>query len=352
MGIQKIIHIDMDCFFAAVEMRDFPELRDKAMAVGGAADKRGVISTCNYEARKYGVRSAMPTAQAMKLCPHLVLVPGRMSVYKEVSTQIRQIFSRYTDIIEPLSLDEAYLDVTDSPHCYGSATYIAQAICQQIEAELCLTASAGVAPIKFLAKIASDMNKPNGITVIPPEKVEKTIEQLDLNKIPGVGKVSYEKLTQAGYSTCLDIKQANYRELLSQFGRLGDLLWQRSHGKDPRRVEPIRERKSVGVERTFETNLKSFEQCQAMIENKLYPELKQRLEKHDPDGQIVKQGVKLKFADFQQTTIEHGYTEINLEGFITLLEEIWLRQQGREVRLAGIHVMLKPNYLKQQLSLI
>lgn len=164
--MRKIIHVDMDCFFAAVEMRDNPALRDIPIAIGGSRERRGVISTANYPARKFGVRSAMPTGMALKLCPHLTLLPGRFDAYKEASNHIREIFSRYTSRIEPLSLDEAYLDVTDSVHCHGSATLIAKEIRQTIFNELQLTASAGVAPQKFLAKIASDMNKPNGQFVI------------------------------------------------------------------------------------------------------------------------------------------------------------------------------------------
>ncbi len=232
--MRKIIHIDMDCFYAAVEMRDNPNFRSRPLAVGGHEKQRGVISTCNYEARKFGVRSAMPTAQALKLCPSLLVVPGRMQVYKEVSTHIRSIFSRYTHLIEPLSLDEAYLDVTDSTQCHGSATLIAEAIRRDIWNELQLTASAGVAPIKFLAKVASDMNKPNGQFVIPPEQVQSVIDTLPLQKIPGVGKVSLEKLNQAGLYVCQDVKNSDYRQLLKQFGRLGASLWQRSRGIDGR----------------------------------------------------------------------------------------------------------------------
>ncbi|MGO3799592.1 MAG: DNA polymerase IV, partial [Vibrio casei] len=178
MSERKIIHVDMDCFFAAVEMRDFPEYKNVALAVGGNSKQRGVISTCNYRAREFGVRSAMPTTKAYQLCPNLVLVPGRMAVYKAISIQIREIFSRYTSIIEPLSFDEAFLDVTGSQLHHGSATLIAQAIRQDIEKELNLTASAGVAPLKFLAKIASDLNKPNGLAVITPSEVQEVIDKL------------------------------------------------------------------------------------------------------------------------------------------------------------------------------
>lgn len=347
---RKIIHIDMDCFFAAVEMRDNPNWRGRPLAVGGHEKQRGVISTCNYEARKFGVRSAMPTAQALKLCPGLLVVPGRMQVYKEVSKQIRGIFSRYTPLIEPLSLDEAYLDVTDSPQCHGSATLIAEAIRRDIWNELQLTASAGVAPIKFLAKVASDMNKPNGQFVIPPEQVQGVIDSLPLEKIPGVGKVSLEKLHQAGLYRCEDIKNSDYRELLRRFGRLGASLWKRSHGIDEREVVVERERKSVGVERTFSQNISTYQQCWQVIEEKLFPELEKRLEKASPEKAIIKQGIKMKFADFQLTTIEHVHNELDLVYFRTLLQDILQRQRGREIRLLGLSVMLKPEEQTRQLS--
>lgn len=213
-------------------------------------------------------------------------------MYVQVSRHIREIFSRYTDLIEPLSLDEAYLDVSDSTQCHGSATLIAQAIRRDIWQELQLTASAGVAPIKFLAKVASDMNKPNGQFVIPPEKVQEVVDKLPLEKIPGVGKVSLEKLHQAGLYRCEDIKNSDYRELLRHFGRLGGLLWKRSHGIDEREVVVERERKSVGVERTFSQNISSYQECWQVIEEKLYPELEKRLQKANPDKAIIKQGSK------------------------------------------------------------
>ncbi|SNX50492.1 DNA polymerase IV [Vibrio thalassae] len=341
----------MDCFYAAVETRDNLHYRGKALAVGGSERQRGVISTCNYEARKFGVRSAMPTAQALKLCPHLLLVPGRMQVYKETSVKIREIFSRYTPLIEPLSLDEAYLDVTDSPHCQNSATLIAEAIRSDIWNELQLTASAGVAPLKFLAKIASDMNKPNGQFVIPPDRVQAVIDELDLGKIPGVGKVSLEKLNKAGLFTCLDVRNSDYRDLIVRFGRLGASLWKKSHGIDEREVVVERERKSIGVERTFSTNISSFEQCWQMIEEKLYPELDMRLSKAKPKRNVIKQGIKVKFADFKQTTIEHVHNRLDLAYFKDLLREVLERQQGREIRLLGLSVMLEPLEQARQLTM-
>ena len=348
--IKKIIHVDMDCFYAAVEMRDNPNYRGKPMAVGGHEKQRGVISTCNYEARKFGVRSAMPTSRALQLCPQLLVVPGRMDVYKQVSRHIREIFTRYTSIIEPLSLDEAFLDVTDSPQCRGSATLIAEAIRRDIWNELQLTASAGIAPVKFLAKVASDMNKPNGQYVIPPDKVQEEVDKLPLEKIPGVGKVSLEKLHQAGFFLCKDIKNSDYRELLRRFGRLGVSLWNKSQGIDAREVVTERERKSVGVERTFSHNIHSYDQCWQVIEERLFPELERRLERASPDKGIIKQGIKMKFADFQLTTIEHGHNQLELAYFKQLLSDILTRQQGREIRLLGLSVMLKPEEQTKQLS--
>lgn len=347
--IKKIIHVDMDCFYAAVEMRDNPNYRGKPMAVGGHEKQRGVISTCNYEARKFGVRSAMPTSRALQLCPQLLVVPGRMDVYKQVSRHIREIFTRYTSIIEPLSLDEAFLDVTDSPQCRGSATLIAEAIRRDIWNELQLTASAGIAPVKFLAKVASDMNKPNGQYVIPPDKVQEEVDKLPF-KIPGVGKVSLEKLHQAGFFLCKDIKNSDYRELLLKFGRQGASLWSKSHGIDKREVITERERKSLGVERTFSENISTYDECWSVIEEKLFPELERRLIKASPDKAIIKQGIKLKFADFQLTTIEHIHPELELNYFKQLLSDILKRQQGREIRLLGLSVMLKPEDQTKQLS--
>ncbi|XNM89600.1 DNA polymerase IV [Escherichia coli] len=204
--MRKIIHVDMDCFFAAVEMRGYPGPARYPYCYWRQPYLSGAISTANYPARKFGVRSAMPTGMALKLCPHLTLLPGRFDAYKEASNHIREIFSRYTSRIEPLSLDEAYLDVTDSVHCHGSATLIAQEIRQTIFNELQLTASAGVAPVKFLAKIASDMNKPNGQFVITPAEVPAFLQTLPLAKIPGVGKVLRQNWKRWGYEPAVMYK--------------------------------------------------------------------------------------------------------------------------------------------------
>ncbi|AST68092.1 DNA polymerase IV [Kosakonia cowanii] len=349
--MRKIIHVDMDCFFAAVEMRDNPALRDIPIAIGGSRVQRGVISTANYPARKYGVRSAMPTGMALKLCPHLTLLPGRFDAYKEASRQIRDIFSRYTSLIEPLSLDEAYLDVTDSPHCYGSATLMAQEIRQTIFNETQLTASAGIAPVKFLAKIASDLNKPDGQYVITPAEVPAFLRTLPLSKIPGVGKVSAAKLETLGLRTCEDVQKSDLAMLLKRFGKFGRVLWERSQGIDEREISSERLRKSVGVERTLVEDIHQWEECEAIIE-RLYPELERRLSVVKPDLRIARQGVKLKFNDFQQTTQEHVWPCLNKEDLLATARQAWdERRGGRGVRLVGLHVTLLDPQLERQLVL-
>ena len=350
--MRKIIHVDMDCFFAAVEMRDNPALRDIPLAIGGSRERRGVISTANYPARKFGVRSAMPTATALRLCPHLTLLPGRFEAYKEASHHIREIFSRYTSRIEPLSLDEAYLDVSDSVHCHGSATLIAQEIRQTISDELRLTASAGVAPIKFLAKIASDLNKPNGQYVITPETMPAFIKTLPLAKIPGVGKVSAAKLESMGLRTCADVQNSDLAMLLRRFGKFGRVLWERSSGIDEREVNNDRLRKSVGVERTLAEDIHEWDACEAIINEQLYPELERRLRQVKPDLLIARQGVKLKFNDFQLTTQEHVWPKLSREDLVATARKTWEeRRAGRGVRLVGLHVTLLDPQIERQLLL-
>lgn len=350
---RKIIHIDMDCFYASVEIRENPSLQGKPVAVGGSSRQRGVLTTCNYEARKFGLHSAMPTAQAVKKCPNLILVPVNMALYKKVSAQIHQIFHRYTDIIEPLSLDEAYLDVTDCQKCSGSATWIAQEIRQAIFDELHLTASAGIAPLKFLAKIASDMNKPNGQCVIKPDEVDAFVKNLPLKKIPGVGKVTSQRLLEMGLEICADVQRLDQTVLLNLFGKAGKRIWDFSHGIDDREVQAHRERKSVGVERTLVKNIHAAEQGIALLDN-LYAELIRRLERAAPDTPLSafrKIGVKLKFEDFQVTTLEKTGLPFSLESFQTLLKQIWLRSQGKSVRLVGLHVNLPEENKQEQMSL-
>lgn len=288
--MRKIIHVDMDCFYAAVEMRDDPSLVDIPMAVGGRREQRGVISTANYVARRYGVHSAMPVAQALKLCPHLKVLPGRMPLYKEISQQIHAIFRRYTSMIEPLSLDEAYLDVTECPAFNGSATLIARDIRASIHRELGLTASAGVASVKFLAKIASDMNKPNGQFVIAPEQVEAFLSTLPLTKISGVGSVTGKRLADLGLHTCQDVQQYDLAALLRHFGKFGRVLYERCNGIDEREVCSDRQRKSIGVETTLSEDIHSWQACLEVIE-RLYPELESRLSRVRPDLRVARQGL-------------------------------------------------------------
>jgi DNA polymerase-4 len=327
----------MDCYYAAVEMRDNPEYRNVPLAIGGSSDRRGVISTCNYQARKFGVRSAMATAHAIKLCPDLVLAPGRMALYSEISEQIREIFSRYTDKIEPLSLDEAYLDVSDCDLFSGSATLIAEDIRRAIFEETQLTASAGVAPCKFVAKIASDENKPNGICVITPDKLDDFVIKLPLGKIPGVGKVTLAKLNHIGLYSCADVRQFPFEDLIKRFGKFGSVIWDRSHGLDNRNLSLARQRKSVGVERTLSKDIHSQDECIKMIDS-LFPLLEQRLSKSQAN--IQTQGIKLKFNDFQQTTVEHKCQVLNKSYFLELLTEGLARQANRGIRLVGLHVAL------------
>ena len=338
--MKKIIHVDMDAFFVSVEIRDQPSLAGKPVAVGGSRTARGVLSTCNYIAREYGVRSAMPTSLALSKCPDLILLPGRMDVYKQVSTQIREIFSRYTKLIEPLSLDEAYLDVSDCKLHQGSATLIAQDICKTIHQELHLTASAGVAPVKFLAKIASDINKPNGMFVIQPHDVQAFLQNMPLNKIPGVGKVTFEKLQARGLEYGRDVLKSSEIELVNEFGKLGSLLWRRCHGIDEREVVTSRLRHSVGVERTFARDIGTLSDLQDILLNTLLPELKLRAAKHLARRGIQKIGVKVKFNDFQQTTKEFTFSNFNDALFTELLIEAVQRGQGKKVRLLGAHIGL------------
>lgn len=337
---RKIVHVDMDAFYVSAEIRDNPKLQGLPVAVGGKSDRRGVLSTCNYEARKFGVRSAMATANALRLCPQLVVVPGRMSVYKEISEQIREIFERYTSLIEPLSLDEAFLDVSDCKLLHGSATLIAQDIRNEIFKKTGLTASAGIAPIKFLAKIASDENKPNGQCVITPDDVIPFIEKMDLKKISGVGKVTLKKLNNIGLFTGKDVRGSNVAFLTQHLGTYGSVLWDRCQGIDERNVETSRIRKSVGVERTFNEDISDIEHLKQIMKEKLIPELISRCEKHLDTRTISKLGVKVKFDDFIQTTKELKHTGFDGKVFEALLEEAIERGDGKAVRLLGVHIGL------------
>tara|TARA_R110001583_G_scaffold9433_10_gene44810 strand:- start:12788 stop:13879 length:1092 start_codon:yes stop_codon:yes gene_type:complete len=353
-ALRKIIHIDMDYFYAQVEMRDNPEYRDVALAIGGKVDRRSVLSTCNYYARSFGVHSAMPSYKAKQLCPELVIIPGRMQVYIDISKQIKEIYARYTDQVEPLSLDEAFLDVTDCKMFQGSATYIAEDIRRAIFDELNLTASAGVAPVKFLAKIASDENKPNGICVITPDKIPTFVKTLPLKKIPGVGKVAQQKLAEKGLLTCADVQQYSAEKLLSEFGKLGATLLNYSRGIDHRTVQPFRERKSLAVEHTFSYDILGEEQCQEKLPA-LFDELSRRLQKVLNEKMITKIGVKIKFSDFNIKNAERQSADLSLALFTTLLHHLLHKSPDKPIRLMGISVGLAPrldDYQAVQLNLL
>ena len=334
--MRKIIHIDMDCFYAAIEMRDFPELADKPVAVGSDAAHRGVIATCNYAARKFGVRSAMPTAQAFKRCRQLVLQPVRMDVYQKESQYIRAIFAEYTDLIEPLSLDEAYLDVTQSSKCRGSATWMAQAIRADIFRTRQLTASAGVAPNKSIAKIASDWHKPNGQLVITPQEVATFMLTLPVRKLFGVGPKMEEKLASFNIRTCFDLQQFSAEFLFQEFGSMGEKLYELARGIDDRPVNPERIRKSISVEETYINDLPSSEAC-LMALPELIVRLERRIQQSGETSGIHKLFVKLKFNNFQQTTVERVHNTIDFNLLSHLIQEGFARK-CLPVRLLGVGV--------------
>ena len=316
--MRKIVHLDMDSFFAAVEERDNPAFRGKPVAVGGMAEQRGVIFTANYVARKFGVRSAMSSAKAKLQCPKLILLPPRIKQYQAVSSNIMDICKRYTDLAEPVSLDEVFLDVSSSAKCYGSATWIAQEIRDTIYQDQGLTASAGISINKFLAKVASDWNKPNGQYVIPPSAVAEFIARLAVEKIFGVGLKTAAKMHRLGITTCSDLQKLNIHAITSNFGdKYGNILFNLCRGVDQRAVNPNRKRKSLSIEKTFATDLATSEHCQIEIVA-LINELQRRLRNLGEHEHGVKTNsqrnikfhkifVKLKFADFfNLLTVIHG----------------------------------------------
>lgn len=335
---RKIIHCDADCFFAAIEMRDDPSLRGRPIAVGGDANRRGVISTCNYEAREYGVRSAMASAHAMRLCRDLLIIPPSMEKYRRASKAMRDIFFDYTDLVEPLSLDEAFLDVSNCERHAGSATLIARDIRARIADRLGITVSAGVAPNKFLAKIASDINKPNGLYVITPNDVERFVSQLPVKKIHGVGKVTAEKLRQFGIETCADLQRYDLLKLAELFGTFGKHLFDLARGIDERPVIASHKRKSLSVENTYSQDLDGITECLAHLPE-LFHTLRSRLNRLDEAYLINKAFVKVKFSDFTSTTLEKMGTTPDLATYRALMEEAVQRQQ-KPIRLLGIGVRL------------
>ncbi len=337
--MRKIIHIDMDAFYASVEQRDFPEFRGKPLAVGGSPDGRGVVATASYEARKYGVKSAMSSRMALQLCPDLLFTYPRFDVYKQVSNHIRSIFLRYTDIIEPLSLDEAFLDVTEDKLGIGSALDIAREIKEAIRTELQLTASAGVSVNKFVAKIASDLQKPDGLTFIGPSKIVKFLEQLPVDKFFGVGKVTAKKMHQLGIFTGKDLKRFSEAEMIFHFGKSGKFFFHIVRGEDNRPVKPNRISKSIGAEDTFEKDLRELEDLKTEV-IKLSAKVFNRLDKSGRKGKTIT--LKVKFADFTQITrsktmLDYFGSQQEIEHLaLELLENLDL--QEIKIRLLGVTV--------------
>lgn len=296
---RKIIHLDMDAFFAAVEQRDRAALRGKPVAVGGRPEQRGVVAAASYEARKFGVRSAMPMARALRLCPELIVVKPRFDVYRAVSLQIREIMARYSDLIEPLSLDEAFLDVTANKAGLATATETARALRAAIYNETRLTASAGIAPNKFLAKVASDLNKPNGQATIPPEQVGEFMRTLPVSKIYGIGPVTAERLAALGVHTAGDLQGIERKELVRLFGKASEHYWRIARGIDERPVEPNRRRKSVSAETTFAADISDLSLLRGHLSH-LAERVSERLAKADARGRTIT--LKLRYDDFSELT--------------------------------------------------
>ena len=337
---RKIIHIDMDAFYASVEQRDNPALKGKPVIVGGDPQSRGVVAACSYEARKFGIHSAMACATAYKRCPHAVFTRPRFDVYRSVSQLIREIFLEYTDLMEPLSLDEAFLDVTQNKKDIASATRIAQLIRRQIFAKTGgLTASAGVSFNKFLAKVASDVNKPNGITVIPPQEAAAFIDRLPIRKFFGVGKVTEERMLNLGIKTGADLKKYSQKELVDYFGKAGNYYYHAAHGREERPVRPDRERKSYGKETTLATDIDDTHQLLDILAG-LAERVINGLRRKDYQGLTLT--LKVKYHDFQSVTRSVtcsepiGDIDVIMENVKRLLENT--AAGDKKVRLLGISV--------------
>ena len=335
---RKIIHIDMDAFYASIEQRDHPEYRGKPVVVGGSPEGRGgVVATASYEARKFGIKSAMPSKRALQLCPEVIFIRPRFSAYKEVSYKIREIFQRFTDLIEPLSLDEAFLDVTHDKLNIGSALEIATQIRRAINEELQLTASAGVSVNKFVAKIASDMKKPDGLTFIGPSRIGSFMEQLPVEKFFGVGKVTAEKMKSLGLHTGADLKKLTEQELIRCFGKPGRFFYKIVRGIDEREVQPNRETKSVGAEDTFEADLTKLDEMNVELD-KIATVVCDRLERNGLKGKTIT--LKIKFHNFKLSTrslsLPNGVDD--LKTIATTAKKLLFETDlfNKKVRLLGI----------------
>ena len=342
--LRKIIHIDMDAFYASIEQRDNPDYKGKPLVVGGSPHGRGgVIAAASYEARKFGVRSAMASKQAVQLCQDLIFVKPRFDVYKDVSKQIRRIFQQHTDLIEPLSLDEAYLDVTQDKQNIGSALEIAELIRAAIKKELNLTASAGVSINKFVAKIASDINKPDGLTFIGPSKVESFMEKLPVEKFYGVGKVTAQKMKKMGFHYGADLKKLSQEQLVNHFGKTGRFFYRIVRGIDDRPVQPHRKVKSVGAEDTFPYDLVSLDEMNielAKIANLVHD----RLSRNKLKGRTIT--LKIKYHDFRQITRSKTFTSRidDLEMIIATAKELLISTEPESVKIRLLGISLSNFY--------
>ena len=349
---RKVIHVDMDAFFAAVEQRDRPELRGKPVIVGGSPQGRGVVSTASYEARRFGVHSAMPCSRAFRLCPQGIFLRPRFEAYQAVSNVVRAIFHDHTDLVEPVSLDEAYLDVTQNRHGIPSATEVAERIRREIFEQTSLTASAGVGPNKFIAKVASDMNKPDGLMVVPPARVREFLERLPVKKIPGIGPVTGRRCEELGIRSCCDFLKFDDTQLLRVFGKSGRHFLRLARGLDPRPVVADSERKSVSIEDTFPEDLIAPDESLAALEQ-LARGLEERLEKHGLLGRTVV--LKVKYGDFRQITRQRslGIAIRSRRSLLATARELLLETEvGRKpVRLLGLGVthLLSDEEAHQQL---
>lgn len=352
---RKIIHIDMDAFYASIEQRDNPKYKGKPLIVGGDPNRRGVVATCSYEARKYGIHSAMPSLTAYKLCPKAIFIRPRMEVYKKVSRQVMNILNEYSNLVEPLSLDEAFVDVSKSKRCKGSATLIALEIKERIFKEVGLTASAGVSFNKFLAKMASDFRKPDGITVITEENSKDFIRKLPIGKFFGVGRVTKNKLNNIGVFNGEDLLRFSEKELIGILGDRGKILYEFARGIDNRQVNPYRIRKSIGKEITLREDIEDIEEMIEILE-KISEKVSESLYLLNKKGKTVT--LKVKFNDFKHIT-----RSITLEHFLKEKKEIMecvkdlisiVDFKNKKVRLLGITISsLEENIIieeREQLS--
>lgn len=338
---RKIIHVDMDSFYAAVETKYNPKLRGKPIAIGGRPEERSVVCTASYEARKFGVKAGISSYKALKLCPQLILIPPDFRKYEEESDAIHKIFKRFTDKVEPLSLDEAYLDVTGLNIFKGSATLIAREIRRLILKERKLTASAGIAPNKFLAKVASDWKKPNGQFTVEPKMIDAFVKELSVDNIYGVGKVTAARLNEMGIKTCGDLQKYPLDELTDIFGTWGEDLYSLCRGIDDREVETFWERKSLSVENTYPQDLKNAKQCIDAL-GELYDDLRSRFDDDCKKKTIKSIFIKLKFCDFKRTTVEKR-TSLNvppIQDYYPLIKEGFERY-SKPVRLVGLGVRFR-----------